>query len=73
MIFLDCAEWLEKHQKTLEELLQAGWDVGVAWQDGRCHGGTTHIRVNLALPFDRMREALDRLDRDVFGKGREKG
>jgi len=68
MIFLDCAEWLEKHQMTLDELLQAGWDVGVAWQDGRHHGGTTHIRVNLALPFDRMKEAFHRLERYVFGK-----
>ena len=66
MLFVDCREWMEKHGKTLEELLQMGWDVGVAWQDGRQHGGTTHIRINLALPLSRVKEAFDRLDRYVF-------
>ena len=54
--------------KLRAELLRAGWDVGVAWQDGRQHGGTTHIRVNLALPHSRVKEAFDRLDRYVFNK-----
>ena len=68
MLFLDCSEWLAAHGMTLDELLRAGWDVGVAWQDGRCHGGTTHIRVNLALPLSRVKEAFERLDRYVFNK-----
>lgn len=66
MLFLDCAEWLETHQKTLPELLRAGWDVGVAWQDGTQHGGTTHIRLNVALPLARVKEAFARMDRYVF-------
>lgn len=66
MLFIDCREWMEKHGKTLDELLKMGWDVGVAWQDGRHHGGTTHIRINLALPLSRVKEAFDRLDRYVF-------
>ena len=66
MLFIDCAEWLEKHEKTLDELVAAGCDVGVSWQDGRVHGGTTHIRMNLALPESRVREAFDRLRRYVF-------
>ncbi len=66
MLFMDCAEWLEAHQTTLDELLKAGWDVGVAWQDGRQHGGTTHIRVNLALPLSRVKEAFARMDKYVF-------
>jgi len=33
MLFLDCTEWCEAHGKTIDELEQAGWDVGVAWQD----------------------------------------
>lgn len=68
MLFIDCGEWLKAHNMTLDELLRAGWDVGVAWQDGRQHGGTTHIRVNLALPLLRVKEAFDRLDRYVFNK-----
>ena len=66
MLFMDCTGWLKEHGKTLEELLKAGWDVGVAWQDGRQHGGTLHIRLNLALPFERVREAFSRMDRYVF-------
>ncbi len=66
MLFLDCSEWLSAHGKTLDELLKAGWDVGVAWQDGRQHGGTMHIRLNLALPFSKVREAFERLNKYVF-------
>ena len=66
MLFLDCEEWLRNHGMTQEELLKRGWDVGVAWQDGRQHGGTTHIRVNLALPLSRVREAFRRMDTYVF-------
>lgn len=69
MVFMDCGEWLEKHNKTLHELLKAGWDVGVAWQDGTHHGGTTHIRLNLALPFSKVKEAFDRMDKYVFNNG----
>lgn len=68
MVFMDCAEWLNSHNSTLDELLKAGWDVGVAWQDGRQHGGTTHIRLNLALPFSRVKEAFDRMEKYVFNK-----
>jgi cystathionine beta-lyase len=69
MLFLDCAEWLKKHETTLPELLKAGWDVGVAWQDGTDHGGTTHIRLNVALPLSRVQEALRRMDAYVFNRG----
>ena len=66
MLFLDCGKWLEAHGKTLDELLNAGWDVGVVWQDGRPFHGQTHIRMNLALPLSRVQEAFDRLDKYVF-------
>ena len=66
MLFIDCAKWLEKTGKTMDELLKAGWDVGVVWQDGRAFHGATHIRINLALPLSRVIEAFDRLDRYVF-------
>lgn len=66
MLFLDCTEWCEAHGKTIEELEQAGWDVGVAWQDGRMFHGSCHIRMNLALPLSRVQEAFARLDRYVF-------
>lgn len=66
MLFIDCAGWLEKKNKTMDELLKAGWDVGVVWQDGRAFHGQTHIRMNLALPLSRVQEAFDRLDKYVF-------
>ncbi|WP_300840199.1 MalY/PatB family protein [uncultured Acetatifactor sp.] len=66
MLFLDCTEWCQAHGKTIDELEQAGWDVGVAWQDGRAFHGPCHIRMNLALPLSRVQEAFHRLDKYVF-------
>jgi cystathionine beta-lyase len=50
----------------MDELLNKGWDVGVVWQDGRPFGGNTHIRMNLALPHYKVKEAFDRLKKYVF-------
>ena len=66
MVFMDCREWLEEHGKTLPELVKMGHDVGVAWQNGTAHGGTTHIRLNLAIPLSRVKEAFDRMEKYVF-------
>ena len=66
MLFLDCTGWCEKHGKTIGDVLHAGWDVGVAWQDGRNFHGPCHIRMNLALPLSRVQEAFRRLDEYVF-------
>ena len=66
MLFIDCADWLAAHGKTMDELLKLGWDVGVVWQDGRAFHGQTHIRMNLALPLSRVEEAFRRLDEYVF-------
>ena len=66
MLFLDCRRWCEAHNMTMDELLKAGWDVGVDWQDGRPFHGQYHIRMNLALPLSRVQEAFHRLDRFVF-------
>ena len=66
MLFLDCTKWCEKHGKTINELQRAGVEVGVIWQDGRPFHGPCHIRMNLALPFSRVQEAFERLDRYVF-------
>ena len=66
MLFIDCADWLAAHGKTMDQLLKAGWDVGVVWQDGRAFHGQTHIRMNLALPLSRVQEAFRRLDTYVF-------
>lgn len=66
MIFLDCTGYCQRTGKSLDDVLKAGWDVGVAWQDGRMFQGPCHIRMNLALPLSRVQEAFDRLDKYVF-------
>ena len=66
MLFLDCSKWCEAHGRSIDDLQQAGSDVGVAWQDGRMFHGPCAIRMNLALPLSRVQEAFDRLNRYVF-------
>ncbi len=73
MLFLHCEEWCRTHQKTIGDLLKAGTDVGVAWQDGRPFYDPWGIRMNLALPFFRVKEAFDRLNRYVFRPGAAEG
>ncbi len=66
MLFIDCAGWCAAHGKTMDELLRAGYEVGVLWQDGRAFHGASHIRINLALPKAKLEEAFARLDQYVF-------
>ena len=66
MLFVDCTQWCETHRKTLDEVLRACWNVGVAVQDGRAFHGSCHIRMNLALPLSRVEEAFRRMDKYVF-------
>ena len=66
MLFVDCTDWCAAHGKTIDDVLHAAWDVGVAIQDGRPFHGACHVRMNLALPHSRVQEAFDRLDRYVF-------
>ena len=66
MLFVDCTKWCQAHGKTIEDVEHEAWDVGVAVQDGRMFRGPCHIRMNLALPLSRVKEAFDRLDKYVF-------
>lgn len=66
MLYLDCEEWCKAHHKTLDELLDAGYEVGVGWQDGRPFHRPYAIRMNLALPTARVEEAIRRLGEYVF-------
>lgn len=66
MLFLDCEKWCKNHGKTIDELQRAGLEVGVMWQDGRAFHGPYSIRMNLAHPFLRVKEAFERLDQYVF-------
>ena len=66
MLYLDCEGWCKAHDKTLDELIQMGYDVGVIWQDGRPFHRPYAIRINLAVPLSRVQEAFRRLDTYVF-------
>ena len=66
MLFADCTRWCADHGKTLPELERMLWDVGVAVQDGAMFHGPCHVRMNLALPLSRVREAFRRMDEYVF-------
>ena len=66
MLFVDCTEWCEKHGRDIEWVEHELWRVGVAVQDGRMFHGPSHLRVNLALPFDLVQEAFMRMDKYVF-------
>lgn len=66
MLFLDCTDFCRRTGRTIDQVLRAGWNVGVGWQTGRAFGGECHIRVNLALPKARLMEALERMRKYVF-------
>lgn len=66
MLFLNCTAWCRAHNRSIDDVLQAAWAVGVAFQDGRPFYGPCHVRVNLALPLSRVQEAFRRLDQYVF-------
>lgn len=68
MLFVDCTQWCKKHGKSIDDVEKACWDVGVAAQDGRKFNGECHLRINLALPKDKIIEAFDRMDKYVFNK-----
>ena len=66
MLFLDCEEYCRRSGRTLDEVKKAGYEVGVVWQDGRPFHGAHHIRMNLALPMEKVVIAMDRLKEYVF-------
>ena len=66
MLFLHCEEYCKKRNLTIDELIQRGWDVGVAWQQGAPFHDEWGIRMNLAVPYSLVTEAFSRLKRFVF-------
>ena len=67
MLYLDCSEWLKAHPECdMDELLRRGYRKGVIWQDGRGFKLDNTIRLNVALPHELVKQAMDRLDKYVF-------
>ena len=61
MLFVDFTDYCAGTGITLDELLGRVWNAGVAIQDGRPFHGVCHSRMNFALPYDRVMEAMDRM------------
>ena len=66
MLFIDCEQYCKENNADIETILHKGWEYGVYWQDGRPFHGPYSIRINLALPLSRVKEAFDRLKTYVF-------
>lgn len=66
MLFLDCGDWCRERGVSISELLLRGVRKGVIWQNGEAFFWPDSIRMNLALPAAKLREALDRLGNYVF-------
>ncbi len=66
MLYLDCADWCKEHGVDIHELQKRGVLAGVIWQDGEAFLMNDTIRMNLALPFDLVKEAFDRLKEKAF-------
>ena len=66
MLFVDFEGWCQSTGRSMDQLIKAGWDVGVAWQDGIPFHGEYSIHINLALPLTKVQEAFGRLDKYVI-------
>ena len=66
MMFLHCEEYCKARGITIDDLINAGWDVGVAWQQGQPFHDPWGIRMNFAVPHAKAMEAMERLKKYVF-------
>ena len=66
MLYLDCADWCREHNVDIKELQKRGVMAGVIWQDGEAFLIENTIRMNLAVPFEMMKDAFNRLKEKAF-------
>ena len=66
MLFLDCGDWCREHNVSIHELQLRGIKCGVIWQNGEDFIWPDSIRMNLALPAAKLKEAMDRLKKYTF-------
>ena len=62
MLFLDCGAWCDENATAFPALLRRGVEAGVIWQNGEDFLAPRSIRLNLALPTEKLKEAFARLD-----------
>lgn len=68
VLLADCTQWCHERGMSYEELVRAGWDVGVTWHDGRLFDCSGCVRIAVSVPHSQVVEAFDRLDKYVFVK-----
>ena len=66
MLFLDCGGFCARHGVSIGELQRRGVRAGVVWQNGEDFVWPDTIRMNLALPLSRLKEAMERLKKYAF-------
>ena len=66
MLYLDCAGWCKAHEEPVGDLQIRGVKAGVIWSNGESFVMPNTIRMNLALPFEVMKEAFERLKEKAF-------
>lgn len=66
VLLADCRDWCANHGKSYDELVHAGWDVGVTWHDGRLFECPGCVRIAVSVPHSQVVEAFRRLDEHVF-------
>ena len=58
--------WCKVHDRTFDELLRSGVEVGVLWRDGRQFHIPYGIRLALGLPTQKLEDVLYRLKQYVL-------
>lgn len=66
VLLADCTQWCHEHAMSYEQLVRAGWDVGVTWHDGCLFDCPGCVRIAVSVPHSQVVEAFDRLDKYVF-------
>ena len=61
MLFINCKDYCEKNNLKIEDILYKAWEYGVYIQNGRPFNDEYSLRMNLALPKEKVIEAFDRL------------
>lgn len=66
VLLADCRAWCEQKGVSYDQLVRAGWDVGVTWHDGRLFDCPGCVRIAVSVPHTQLVEAFKRLDEHVF-------
>lgn len=66
VLLLDCSQWCQINSVPLDEVLLRGVEHGVIWRDGKAFNVPCGIRMNVGIPFEKMKEVCERLQKYVF-------